>query len=170
LNLLVSIIIVSHNKGRGMTHESQPVILVLDTNPETLFTLANELGSCGYRVLAAQDVDEAIAIGESNAFEILLYRQRSADLQASQLLRYFRRFRHLRQLRLIAISSTQIPGVRLHHRDGESVYSIRSSVSVNAIAGVIRQAMCILPPSYARSGVGVSVPPTHFRSETLAKR
>jgi CheY-like chemotaxis protein len=151
-----------------MKHESQLAILVVDTNPETLFPLANELGHCGYRVLAAKGADEAIAIGESNTFEVLLCKQLFGDSHALHLLGYMRRCKHLRQLRLIAMSSAQLAGVRLHHRDGQSVYSIRSNVRVDAIVGVIRQTMHI-PVSYSRSDVGVFFPSANFCLEAFSK-
>ena len=84
-----------------MTQPNQPSLLLVDTNMEAVFTTANELSAFGYRVLVATSVDQAIAIGRHETFELLLCCEPLNVADSPTLWRFLRRSKRLRQLRLM---------------------------------------------------------------------
>ena len=107
-----------------MTQPSQPSLLLVDTNAQVIFDASSELAALGYRVLVAQSVDQAIAIGRQETFKLLLCCEPLDVADGTTLLRFLRRNKRLRQLRLVIKQPCQAVGVCLKVIHGEPVYCL----------------------------------------------
>ena len=156
--------------SNDMTQPNQPTLLLVDTNAEAVFATANELSVFGYRVLIATSVDQAIAIGRHEAFELLLCCEPLDIADPQTLWRFLRRNKRLRQLRLVIKQPCQLVGVRLKVIYGEPVYCMGKTASIDAIHRVVKQtlAMEISRPQPPRSHA--NVPYLKFNQRERVKR
>ena len=129
-----------------MTQPNQPSLLLVDTNTQSVFQAANELSVFGYRVLVATSIDQAIAIGRHETFELLLCCEPLDSVDSPTLWRFLRRNKRLRQLRLIIKQPCQAVGVRLKVIYGEPVYCMGKTASIDAIYRVIKQTLAMEAP------------------------
>ena len=134
-----------------MTQPSPTSLLLVDTNAEVLFKTSNELAVRGYRVLVARNVDQAIAIGQRETFELLLCCEPLDVADGSTLLRFLRRNKRLRQLRLVLKRCCQTAGVRLKVIHGEPVYSLGATASIESMDCIFGQTLGMEHPSRTHS-------------------
>ena len=126
-----------------MTQPSQPSLLLVDTNAEVIFDTSSDLSAFGYRVLVARSVDQAIAIGRQEAFELLLCREPLDIADGTTLLRFLRRNKRLRQLRLVIKQPCQTVGVCLKVIHGEPVYCLGGTASIESMHCILNQTLAM---------------------------
>ena len=151
-----------------MTQPNQPSLLLVDANTEAVFTTANELSVFGYRVLVATSVDQAIAIGRHETFELLLCCEPLSTADSQTLWRFLRRNKRLRQLRLLIKQPCQAVGVRLKVIYGEPVYCMGKTASIDAIHHVIKQTLAMEAPRLQHSCPHNMVPYLKFNQRNLS--
>jgi hypothetical protein len=138
--------------------------MLVDTRPAVLFAFAGELAETGCQVTPASGVDQAMEIGEREAFDLLLCSVPLDFSEPAMLLRFLRRSRRLRELRLVIKDSCQGVGVRLTDIAGEPTYSVCENLPIHVLGCVIKHARS-LPSARSKfsSGIApaVSMPP-HF--------
>lgn len=153
-----------------MTQPNQPSLLLVDTNAEAIFKTANELAVFGYRVLVANSVDQAIAIGRHEAFDLLLCCE-SLDVADSQTLwRFLRRKKRLRELRLVIKQPCQAVGVRLKVIYGEPVYCLGKTASIDAIHCIVKQTLAMAAPRPQQPCMQTKLPFLQFNQRESSKR
>lgn len=145
-----------------MTHRSPTRIMLVDTRPESLFAFANELTGIGFGVTPASGVDQAMEIAEREVFDVLVCKTPLDLGEPALLLRFLRRSKRLRQVRLVVKDSCQCVGVRLSEIAGEPIYSICNSLPVEVVGCIIKhaQALPVVRPKFPSS----PAPVPHFWS------
>ena len=134
-----------------MTQPSQSSVLLVDTNAEIIFETSSKLAAFGYRVLVAQSVDQAIAIGRQEAFELLLCCEPLDTADGATLLRFLRRNKRLRQLRLVIKQPCQAAGVCLKVIHNEPVYCLGGTASIESMHCILNQTLAMTPPQRSHS-------------------
>lgn len=129
-----------------MTQPSPPSLLLVDANAEVVFDTSNELSVRGFRVFVARSVDQAILIGRRETFELLLCCEPLDVADGATLLRFLRRNKQLRQLRLVIKRPCQTAGVRLKVIHGEPVYSLGGTASIESMHCILNQTLAMEPP------------------------
>ena len=130
---------------------SQPSLLLVDTNAEVIFNTSSDLVAHGYRVLIARNVDQAIAIGRKEAFELLLCCEPLDVADGATLLKFLRRNTRLRQLRLVIKQRCQAAGVCLKVIHDEPVYCLGKTASVESMHCILNQTLAMTPPGRTHS-------------------
>ena len=153
-----------------MTQPNQPSLLLVDTNMEAVFTTANELSAFGYRVMVATSVDQAIAIGRHETFELLLCCEPLNVADSPTLWRFLRRSKRLRQLRLMIKQPCQAVGVCLKVIYGEPVYCMGKTASIDAIHRVIKQTLAMEAPRPQQPCSHTKVPYLKFNQRNPSSR
>ena len=129
-----------------MTQPSQPSVLLVDTNAQVIFDTSSELAAFGYRVLVARSVDQAVAIGRQETFELLLCCEPLDIADGATLLRFLRRNKRLRQLRLVIKQRCQAVGVCLKVIHEEPVYCLGGTASIESMHCILNQTLAMEPP------------------------
>ena len=151
-----------------MTQPSQPSLLLVDTNAQIIFNTSSDLVAFGYRVLVARSVDQAIAIGRQESFELLLCCEPLDIADGTTLLRFLRRNKRLRQLRLVIKQPCQEVGVCLKVIHGEPVYCLGRTASIEAMHCILNQTLAMESPE--RSHPIQSTPYLQFNQRQPARR
>ena len=133
-----------------MTQPSQPALLLVDTNAEVIFDTSSDLTSIGYRVLAARSVDQAIAISRQETFGLLLCCEPLDIADGVTLLRFLRRNKRLRQLRLVIKQPCQAVGVCLKVIHDEPVYCLGKTASIESMRCILNQTLAMGPSRPSR--------------------
>ena len=152
-----------------MTQPSQPSILLVDTNAEVIFDTSSDLSAFGYRVLIARSVDQAIAIGRQETFELLLCREPLDIADGTTLLRFLRRNKRLRQLRLVIKRPCQAVGVCLKVIHGEPVYCLGGTASTESMHCILNQTLAMKPPERSHS-IQTGMPYLQFNQRRSVRR
>ena len=134
-----------------MTQPSQPSLLLVDTDAEVIFKTSSDLVAAGFRVLVARSVDQAIAIGRRETFELLLCSEPLDVADGATLLRFLRRNKQLRQLRLVMKQRCQAVGVCLKVIHDEPVYCLGRTASIESIHCILNQTLAMQPPQRVHS-------------------
>lgn len=153
-----------------MTQPSTPSLLLVDNNAEALFKTAKELADLGCRVLVAGSVDQAIQISRRETFELLLCCEPLDFADASTLLRFFRRNKRLRQLRLVIKQPCQVADVCLKVINGEPIYCLGGTVSTESIRCILGQTMAMKPAEHTRHSRHTKIPYLHFNQRDPSQR
>lgn len=147
-----------------MNHRSPSRIMLVDTRPAMLFDFAGELAEIGFRVMPATGVDQAMEIADREAFDLLLCAVPLDVSEPAMLLRFLRRSKRLRDLRLVVKDSCQSVGVRLTDIAGEPTYSVCDSLPIHVMSCVIKHAGSLpsVRPKFAkRTAAAIKMSP-HF--------
>ena len=126
-----------------MTQPSSTSLLLVDTNAEVIFDTSSDLTEYGYRVLVARSVDQAIAIGRQETFELLLCCEPLDVADGATLLRFLRRNKRLRQLRLVVKQPCQAVGVCLKVIHNEPVYCLGGTASIESMHCILNQTLAM---------------------------
>jgi CheY-like chemotaxis protein len=155
-----------------MENGSSIKVLLVDTRPESLFSIANELNELGLQVVAASGVDQAMTIAERTAFAIVVCCQPLDFGDAHLLLRFLRRAKRHRRLRLVITDTCQKVGVRLTNAGGEPIYSISDNLPAKVVDSIIRQTIAMpfleIAASRRTSNAVNIAPPHHFPNDIFS--
>jgi len=152
-----------------MTQPSPPSLLLVDANAEAVFDTSNELSVFGYRVFVARSVDQAISIGRREMFDLLLCCEPLDIADGATLLRFLRRNKQLRKLRLVIKRSCQTAGVRLKVIDGEPVYCLGGTASIESIHCILNQTLTMEAPQRTHP-IQTKTPYLRFNQRASTKR
>lgn len=140
-------------------------LLLVDTDAEALFSMVSPLNAAGFRVLTANNVDQAIAIGIREPIDILVSQIRLDIGTAEVLGMRLRTIRRLSQMASLWLCPYQVAGVVLRTAGAMPEYSLRSPVDMDVLIeliGLTLTARRIPPIANNRQGDnGPSIPQPH---------
>ena len=151
-----------------MTQSTQPSLLLVDTNVEAVFETANDLSAFGYRVLVANSSDQSIAIGRQVIIHLLMCSEPLDIADAPTLLRFLRRNKKLRQLRLVIKRPCQAVGVCLKVIHGEPIYCLGRTASIESIHRIAKQTLAMEAPRPHQYPLQANIPNLHFNQFDLS--
>lgn len=106
-----------------MNQLSQATILIVDTDIESLFSIASILLSRDFRVLTAPDTDSALELACSEELDLMITDTRLACRSGEELATEIRLDPDKQELPVMYVSATQIPGViRRIHEAGDAFH------------------------------------------------
>lgn len=113
-------------------------LLLVDTDAEALFSMVSPLTESGFRVLTANNVDQAIAIGIREPIDILVSKIRLDVGTAEVLAMRLRTIRRLSQMASLLLCPHQVAGVVLRTAGSMPEYSLRSPAKMEVLVELIR--------------------------------
>lgn len=155
--------------------QQRGALLVVDPHAESLFPLAKHLAT-GFRVHAAQDLKQAIAIAVKESLDLLVCRVRLDTCSGDELLAAIRLIPRHQLLPAIYLNSGQRTKIIQHNRVGSSMYSVSDQVDVECLASLIELALVSagcstfagLEAASRRFDSGKHLPTPHSLSDSAA--
>lgn len=109
-------------------------LMVVDTDPNSLFELTNQFYDRGFEVHAASNVQQAIEIGVLEKLDLLVTRRRLDIGTGEILLMRLRQQRKNKNMGVLYLSSEQRAGVIMRAINSKPVYSVRLPADIQVLA------------------------------------
>lgn len=124
-----------------MSQLSQAVILVADTDPESLFAISSLLIAHDHRVVTANSFQDALAISNSQPLDLLITDARLGNQCGGDLVGEIRRLEINSDVPVMYISAAQISGVIRRVHDFGAAYHLKKPIVPQVLVELVDKAL-----------------------------
>ncbi len=120
---------------------SQAVVLVADTDPESLSTISSLLVGLGHRVVAANSFQSALKLAKSEPLDLLITDTRLGNSNGGQLVDEFCQVNGQFDVAVLYLSASQVSGVIWRGHDFGGVYHLKKPVSAQVLVELVEMVL-----------------------------